>query len=440
MSTTTKRKLNVNKRTTPSFVEPEMVLKSRLNGSANGKHSKAADYQGSRVQAMLDNAPVNILYADVNLKIKYSNLASTLALEQISKYLPAMESIIGQSLGIFFKNPERQCQLWSDPKNLPQRILTNLGLEIIDLVATGIYDPSGQYLGPMVTWEIVTKKISTRQKVQQTAESLASSSEDMTAISQSMSSNATETAAQATAVSAAAEQVSKNVQTVATGAQEMTASNKEISKNAAIAARVATSAVKAADITDTTMNKLGESSAQIGKVIKVITGIAQQTNLLALNATIEAARAGESGRGFAVVANEVKELAKETAAATEQISQKIEAIQTDTREAIKVIGEIKHIINQISDIQNTIASSVEEQTATANEISRNVADAARASSEIARNITGVAMAAGNTNQGAANCEKSAKQLSQIAAELEMLVVGDNEAKSFEHEGNSGGHQ
>ena len=105
MSTTTKRKLNVNKRTTPSFVEPEMVLKSRLNGSANGKHSKAADYQGSRVQAMLDNAPVNILYADVNLKIKYSNLASTLALEQISKYLPAMESIIGQSLGIFFQEP-----------------------------------------------------------------------------------------------------------------------------------------------------------------------------------------------------------------------------------------------------------------------------------------------------------------------------------------------
>ena len=198
------------------------------------------------------------------------------------------------------------------------------------------------------------------------------SAQELTSVSQQMAANAEETAAQANVASAAAEQVSKNVTTVATGAEEMGASIKEIAKNANEAARVATSAVKVAEKTNATVAKLGESSAEIGNVIKVITSIAQQTNLLALNATIEAARAGEAGKGFAVVANEVKELAKQTAKATEDISRKIEAIQADTKGAVEAIAQIGKIINQINDIQNTIASAVEEQTATTGEISRNV--------------------------------------------------------------------
>jgi methyl-accepting chemotaxis protein len=259
------------------------------------------------------------------------------------------------------------------------------------------------------------------REIGRNAQQLGASSEELTAVSHQLSSNAEETSAQANVVSAAAEQVNKNVQTVATGAEEMTASIREIAKNASEAATVATQAVKVAETTNATVGKLGESSAEIGKVIKVITSIAQQTNLLALNATIEAARAGEAGKGFAVVANEVKELAKETAKATEDISQKIEAIQADTRGAVSAIARISQIINQINDIQTTIASAVEEQTATTSEISRNVDEAARGSSEIAQNITGVATAATNTSSGSADTQRAAAELSRMATELTRLV-------------------
>jgi methyl-accepting chemotaxis protein len=257
--------------------------------------------------------------------------------------------------------------------------------------------------------------------IRQNASSLASSSEELSAVSQQMSGNSQETSAQANVVSAASEQVSKNVQTVATGTEEMSASIREIAKNANEAAKVATSAVKVAETTTATVAKLGDSSIEIGKVIKVITSIAQQTNLLALNATIEAARAGEAGKGFAVVANEVKELAKETAKATEDISQKIEAIQTDTKGAVTAIGQISQIINQINDISNTIASAVEEQTATTNEMTRNVAEAAKGSSEIAQNITGVATAAQSTTEGANDTLKASSELARMASELQGLV-------------------
>jgi len=250
---------------------------------------------------------------------------------------------------------------------------------------------------------------------------LASSSEELNKVSQSMGSNADETATQASVVSAAAEQVSTNVQTVATGAEEMSASIKEIAKNTAEATRVATSAVRTAEVTNVTISKLGQSSAEIGQVIKVITSIAQQTNLLALNATIEAARAGEAGKGFAVVANEVKELAKETAKATEDISRKIEAIQGDTNGAVSAISQISQVIGQISDIQTTIASAIEEQSATTNEIGRTLAEAAKGSTDISKNIGGVAEAARATTVGATDTSKSAHSLEKMAAELQTLV-------------------
>ncbi len=195
--------------------------------------------------------------------------------------------------------------------------------------------------------------------------------------------SAGETSVQSGVVAGAAEEVSRNVQTVAAGADEMGASIREISQNANEAARVAAAAVTEAETTTATVLQLGESSREIGDVVKVITSIAEQTNLLALNATIEAARAGEAGKGFAVVANEVKELAQETAKATEDIARRVEAIQGDTTGAVSAIERISAVIGQINDFQLTIASAVEEQTATTNEMSRSVGEAAQGSGQIA---------------------------------------------------------
>jgi methyl-accepting chemotaxis protein len=259
--------------------------------------------------------------------------------------------------------------------------------------------------------------------VNENAGTLGSSAEELTAVSTQMAANAEETSAQANVVSAASEQVSKNVQTVTTGVEEMNSAIREIAKNATESARVAQQAVATAESANATISKLGESSIEIGNVIKVITSIAEQTNLLALNATIEAARAGEAGKGFAVVANEVKELAKETARATEDIGRKVEAIQNDTQGAVDSIQQIGQVIVQINDISNTIASAVEEQTATAAEMSRNVSEAAKGTAEIAQNITAVAQAAQNTTQGATNSQQAASELSRMASDLQKLGAG-----------------
>jgi len=257
------------------------------------------------------------------------------------------------------------------------------------------------------------------------ASDVGAASNQLTSLSQQMAATADETSAQVQVVNEAAADVSSNVATVAAGIEELGASMRDISKNATEAAKIATRGVAVAGDTNASVAELGESGQEIGKIVKLITSIAQQTNLLALNATIEAARAGEAGRGFAVVANEVKELAKETSTATDEISQRILAIQKRTDAAVTAIAQISDIIERINEFQSAIAAAVEQQSATTSSISRNISEAARRSSEIADNITTVATAAKNTAGAAGDTQNAANQLDGMANSLQKLVAAFN---------------
>ncbi|MCF6378842.1 methyl-accepting chemotaxis protein [Nocardioides KLBMP 9356] len=258
------------------------------------------------------------------------------------------------------------------------------------------------------------------------ANAVAVATEQLSSASHQIAAGAEETSVQAGVVSDAATEVSRNVATVAAGSDEMGSAIRDIAHSANEAARVAAQAVTMVDTTNQTIAQLGTSSQEIGAVVKTITSIAEQTNLLALNATIEAARAGEAGKGFAVVANEVKELAQETARATDDIAQRVQAIQADTSGAVVAIREIGDIVTAINDHQNTIAAAVEQQTATTQEMSRNVGEASTGTGEIATNISGVAAAADTTtvavNQTLAAIGELVTMTSSLTAEMGRFRV------------------
>ncbi len=288
-----------------------------------------------------------------------------------------------------------------------------------------VYDTTGK-----VTRVVKFATDITRQKkaslellkaLEETANQLAAAAEELSATATQLSKNSETTSSQSNTASANTEEVSKGVQTVATNTEEMVASIKEISRNSSEAANISKDTLKKAQTTNHTITQLGVSSQEIGNVIKVISSIAQQTNLLALNATIEAARAGDAGKGFAVVANEVKELAKQTAKATEDITNRIGSIQKDTQGAVEAIGGISQFIEKLNSISMAIAASIEEQTATTNEVARVVKESNKGVEGIAEVVKSVASAAKQSSAGASQTLDAARSLAQLAEKLKALV-------------------
>jgi methyl-accepting chemotaxis protein len=250
---------------------------------------------------------------------------------------------------------------------------------------------------------------------------LSSSAAQLEATSQTLTANATETNAQATSVAAGAEEASANVQTVASSTEELTASIAEISERVVTASREADMAATQAQKTGATMNVLSDNANKIGSVVELVQQIAGQTNLLALNATIEAARAGEAGKGFAVVASEVKNLANQTAKATEEISAQITGIQQSTGNAQREITTISETIVRINTLMSSVAAAVEEQRAATQEIARSVSEAAKGTADVSSNTIGITTASSETGRMANDTLQSASSLSQQAEVLKAKV-------------------
>ncbi len=425
------------------------------------------------------NPDLEIIYANK----KALKTAQTIDSEIYKIFKVRASELLGGSIHRFHKDPKRVEKILSNSSNLPHEAAFTFGNITLKTSINGIWDEQGQLLGFIVNWENISVQKALEEEVEKdrerneelnskvkeildtvqaasegdltkplnvmgkdiggqigegfakfiidlrsnissiaiTVDKLKNASNNVSEFSLEMNSNAEQTSSQANVVSAATEEVSASVHTVAGAAEEMNASIREIAKSSSEAATVASDAVGLAQNANDIVSKLGVSSGQIGEVVKVITTIADQTNLLALNATIEAARAGEAGKGFAVVANEVKELSKETAKATEDISTRIQVIQNDSKNAVEAITKISQVINQINDISNTIASAVEEQTATTNEIGRSISEVSLGTTEISQNIHGVAQAATSTSKGSEETQNQAQELSKIALDLKQMV-------------------
>ncbi len=361
----------------------------------------ASEADSMRQAQMIDQMPVNVLMCDLdNYAMTYMNETSRKTLMGLESHLPIkVDDMIGSSIDVFHENPAHQRAMLADPNNLPHKTKIMVGPETLDLLVSPIMDKEGQYIGPMLTWSVITRSVKMADDFETNIKGIASA----------VSAASTEMQSSAESLAATAEETSNQANTVAAASEQLSSSINEISQQVSRSAAISAEAVTEAQRSEEQIQGLAQAADKIGAVVKLINDIAGQTNLLALNATIEAARAGEAGKGFAVVASEVKNLASQTAKATDEISGQVGSIQGATRDAVAAIAGISKIINEINEISTAISSAVEEQGA--------------ATQEVATNITGVTSAASETGQSASQVLEAATELSK-QSEL-LSVESDN---------------
>jgi methyl-accepting chemotaxis protein len=381
----------------------------------------------SRFLQMLDHMPFGVMTADSKtFNVVYNNRTSAELLRPLEAYLPIkVDDIVGSAIDAFHVGAALQRKTLGDPVNLPYRSRIEIGPETFALTATAITDADGTYISPMVTWERVTDQVSLIDTFETNVRALASEVTDASVVlrttAEAMSSSASESVAESKAVATASATAAANVDTVAAATEELTASIAEINQRVVQSSRIARDAVKMAADTTSKVQGLSAASEKIGSVIDLIRTIAAQTNLLALNATIEAARAGEAGKGFAVVASEVKNLAAQTAKATQEIAQQVSDIQDVMAHAVQAIGQIESTINEIDQISGSISSAVAQQGGATQEISANVQSAASGTMEVTDKIARVSRFSADTGTQADAVLKAAKHLQQLSERLRAEV-------------------